>query len=67
MQINTFTGSDNNMDVAVTEAEEQAQDFLATLASDALISVQAQSLIDRWQDEGGNYHTCFHIITIVSQ
>lgn len=64
MYIRTFTGSDDDMDNAVEEAETAAQQALNNIGAGELISVQAQSLIDRWRDGSENRHTCFHIITV---
>lgn len=65
MHIRTFNGSSGDMDVAITEAEDDAQQLLDRLGTGELISVTAQSFVDRFSELGEQHHTCFHIITVV--
>lgn len=65
MHIRTFLGSDDDLSVAIAEAEAAAQRLLDNLNPHELISVSAQSFIDRWEDGGLNHHTSFHVITVV--
>ncbi len=61
MHIRTFTGSDDDMTKAIQEAELSAAPLFESLGRNELISVTAQSFVDRI----GGEHTCFHIITVV--
>lgn len=66
MHIRTFTGSDDDMTKAIQEAELSADQLFESLGRNELISVTAQSFVDRIGE--GLYageHTCFHIITVV--
>lgn len=65
MHIRTFAGSDDEMDVAISAAEDNAQKLLDHVGPGELHSVTAQSFVDRWQFSGAIFHTCFHIITVV--
>lgn len=65
MHIRTFTGSDDDMVKAIQEAELSADQLFESIGRDELISVTAQSFVDRWQFGGQVFHTCFHIITVV--
>ncbi len=66
MHIRTFTGSDDDMNAAIEEAELGADQLLEKLHKSELFSVTTQSFVDRHGD--GTFageHTCFHIITVV--
>lgn len=67
MNIRTFWGSADEMGDAIDEAETDAQKLLVRLGPAELVSVTAQSFVDRWPDSsrGDAGHTCFHIITVV--
>ena len=61
MRVLTFTGSDDEMEKAIEEAEVCANQLLVSIGRNELFSVTPQSFVDRF--EGG--HTCFHTITVV--
>lgn len=65
MHIQTFTGSDGDMNTAIEEAEAGAQQLLDSLGRDELIGLKTQSFVDRFSELGEQHHTCFHIITVV--
>lgn len=67
LYIRTFQGSNDDMSTAIAEAEKPAQILLDSLSRSELVSVQAQSFVDRYE-ESPNYiggQTYFHIITVV--
>lgn len=65
MHIRTFTGSDDDMTKAIQEAELSADQLFESLGRNELISVTAQSFVDRIGEGLYAEHTCFHIITVV--
>lgn len=64
MYIRTFKGSDDSLDSAIEQAEQAAQVLLDCLSAPELISIQSQTIVDRWNSDGAQQHWCFHIITV---
>ncbi len=70
--IRTFSGNGDRLDTAIAKAEEGAQDFLAYLAADQILSVQAQTIATPWKTEAATESKTemvlvyLHVITVVS-
>jgi hypothetical protein len=64
MHIQIFNGSDSDMDAAIAEATKAVQSLLDNLSAREIASIQTQTFVDRWDEDGRGYHTCFCVVTV---
>lgn len=62
MKIATFAESNQDIDTAIEAAEDRAATLLESLSPSELYSVQAQTVVETW-DESRSFYS--HIITVV--
>jgi hypothetical protein len=64
MNIRTFASVDPELNVAINEAEGEAQGLLGRLNPDELVGVQAQTVISQVEDGTFGRTRYYHIITV---
>lgn len=64
MYIRTFTAQDEVLVAAVEVAERNAETTMHNIGTVELVSIQAQTLIDRYTEMGKSYVEYIHVITI---